>query len=456
MGEQMIINAFTQCSVVPQSKGQWKNPRDQSSRGYTDIEFWIDLARTYERGCVDAMFFADIHGVYDVYGGNMDAGVRHAVQFPGNDPTMLAALLARETKHMGFIFTYSTTYFPPFHTAKLFSSLDHFTNGRVGWNIVTSYLESAYKNGLGGKPLEHDARYEQAEEYMEVVYKLWEHSWDEDAVVRDMANDVHTDPSRVHTIDHHGEHYTVQGPHMCEPSPQRTPFLVQAGQSPRGLAFGTKHAEALFVGFRNVADAAAKSPHIRDLAEAAGRERDSVKLLKGINLVVGETEREAKLKYEEMLEYASPEGALALFGGWTGVDLAGLDAETPLGAFESNGMQHIAKRFEDRTGTGPNGEFTFGDLSKSISIGSMNRVTVGTPAQIADTLEEWVDVGGIDGFNMIPCTQPGSATDLVDMVIPELQRRGRFKTEYAGATLREHFVGPGHARLDPKHRAFDA
>ena len=375
---------------------------------------------------------------------------RHAVQFPGNDPSVLGPLLAHETTNLGYIFTYSTTYYPPFHTAKLFSSLDHFTGGRVGWNIVTSYLESAYKNGLGSEPLAHDERYDQADEYMEVVYKLWEQSWDEGAMVRDVAADVHTDPARVHTIDHSGRYYSVRGPHMCEPSPQRTPLLVQAGQSSRGLRFGATHAEALFVAYQGVDDAKAQTPLIRDLAEAAGRSRDSVKLLMAVSCIVGETEREAKLKYDQYLDQASPEGALALFGGWTGIDLAGYEMSAPIRDFDSERVKSVADFF---CKPGAQREFTLRDMTEYMSISSIAPVFVGDAEQVADQLEELVDVGGIDGFNIVPVVQPESARDLVDLLIPELQRRGRFRTKYQGATLRERFLGVGQGRLESTHPA---
>ena len=451
MTKQIRINAFTQCSICPQSKGQWKNPADHSSTGYRDLDFWIDLAKTLERGCVDALFFADVHGVYDVFGGSMDAGIQHAVQFPGNDPTTLATVLARETRHLGFIFTLSTTYYPPFHAAKLFSSLDHFTGGRIGWNIVTSYLESAYKNGLGSHPLEHDERYDQADEYLDVVYKLWEHSWEEDAVSRDVHADVHTDPTKIHRINHKGQYYSVQGPHMCEPSPQRTPFLVQAGQSGRGTEFGAKHAEALFCGFRDIEEAKEKTRIIRDLCEANGRSRDAIKILPGVCIVCAPTEQEAQKKYREYLSYSSPEGALALFGGWTGIDLAGLEPESVLDNMESQGMQFLAQWFNSDD---PNNRATLKDVMEYMSIGSLAKVVVGTPSQIADYLEAMVDEADVDGFNFIPVAQPASTLELVDLVIPELQKRGRFKTHYEGNTLRENFSCTSHPRLDPKHHAF--
>lgn len=448
MTAQIHLNAFTQCAPCPQAKGQWRNPRDRSSPGYRDVEFWIDVARTLDRGLVDALFFADIHGVYDVYGGSMDAGVRHAVQFPGNDPTVLFPLLARETTGLGFVATYSTTYHPPFHTAKLFSSLDHFTGGRVGWNIVTSYLDSAYRNGLGGDPLPHDERYDQADEYLKVVGRLWEHSWDDDAVVRDTAADVHTDPSRVHRIDHVGEHYRVEGPHMCEPSPQRTPFLLQAGTSPRGIRFGARHAEALFVTLGGGADSRAVKEAVVEATEAAGRSPDAVKLLSSVCLVVGETEAEARAKHDALRAHGSPEGAFALFGGWTGADLSGFSPQDRIRDFASSGIESVSGILTALAG-GP--DATFGDLAEAVRVGGMHRVITGTAEQVADRLEKMIDDTGIDGFNVLPNVQPGGFEDLVDLVIPELQRRGRYRTTYEGTTLRERFAGAGRPRLADDH-----
>lgn len=195
MTKQMHLSAFTQASICHHSKGQWKHPLDRSSTGYRDVNYWVELARTLERGCFDNLFFADVHGTYDVYKGSRETAVKHAVQIPGNDPTLVISAMAYATSHLGFACTYSTTYFPPYHTAKLFSTLDHLSNGRVAWNIVTSYLNDANKNFGLTKLLEHDARYDRADEYMDVVYKLWEHSWEEDAIVRDFENDVHTDPA---------------------------------------------------------------------------------------------------------------------------------------------------------------------------------------------------------------------------------------------------------------------
>ncbi len=452
MSSRIFFNAFSQCCPTPQSEGQWKNPRDRSVPGFNDVEFWIDLARTLERGCLDSLFFADVHGGYDVYGGSLDAGLKHGVQLPGNDPSVLFPLLARETQHIGLIATYSTTYYPPFHTAKLFSSLDHFTQGRVGWNIVTSYLSSAERNGLG-ELLPHDERYDRADEYMEVCYKLWEHSWQENAIVKDHERDMLIDPKRVHFINHKGPYFEVEGPHMCTPTAQRTPFLVQAGQSPRGYAFGATHAEAIFCLYQNPHKAAAGERVVRELEATAGRAAGSVKSMQAMGVIVAETEQELKLKVERYKQYATVEGLLALFGGWTGIDLSSYQPEDEIASFESEQMQYIATFFGD---IDPSRKWTFADVCDYMKLTSISPCICGTPEQVADRLEEWVDVGKVDGFNLIPVDQPGTLEDFVNLIVPELQRRGRMRRAWdasEGDTLRERYQGPGNARLAPDHPA---
>jgi long-chain alkane monooxygenase len=443
----MHFNAFTQCAVGLQSFGQWRNPRDRTPTGYKDVRFWIEIAQILERGCFDALFFADVHGVYDVYQQKPDAGIRYAVQFPGNDPTLLLPALAQATQYLGFIVTYSTTYYPPYHTAKLFSSLDHFTNGRIGWNIVTSYLPSAYRNGMG-QPLPHDERYDRADEYMEVLYKLWEQSWDEDAVVRDVEHNMFADPARVHAINHQGKYFSVQGPHMCEPSPQRTPLLLQAGQSKRGTQFGATHAEALFVSYPNTETAKIHTTRIRGSIAAQGRDPRHVKLLSEVAVIVAETEREARAKEQQLRSYATAEGAFTLYGGWTGVDLAQLKDDEELKNSRSEGIQNVARWF---TKQDPTKRWTLAEVGEAMKLAGTAVILVGTPMHVADELERWADEGEVDGFNLVPIEQPGSQRDFVDLVVPELQRRGRMRTAYEGTTLREHVLGKGHARLVADH-----
>ncbi len=445
--KKIHLNAFNQCSAALQSFGQFRNPRDRTSRGYKELAHWLDLARTLEAGCFDSLFFADVHGVYDVYRGSPEPGIRHAVQFPGNDPTILFPALAQVTRHLGFIATYSTTYYPPFHTAKLFSSLDHFTGGRVGWNIVTSYLPSAARNGLGAM-LPHDERYERAEEYMEVVYKLWEASWEEGAMVRDSARDMHVDPAKVRAINHRGRYFEVEGPHMCEPSPQRTPLLLQAGQSGRGVKFGARHGEALFVTYPTVEAAQSRVARMREAARENGRDPAHVKILSAIAVIVAETEAEARLRERRLRSYASPEGGFALFGGWTGIDLAKFKDDELLGRLESDGIKAAARWF---TAARPGHAATVADAREEMKLASLLPLIVGDPAQVADEIERWADVAGVDGINLVPIFQPGSFTDFIELVVPELQRRGRVRTSYDGVTLREQLFGAGHPHLLPDH-----
>jgi FMN-dependent oxidoreductase (nitrilotriacetate monooxygenase family) len=236
MPKEIILNAFDMNCVGHIQQGLWTHPRDRSS-SYTDLQYWTDYARMLEAGLFDGVFFADVVGVYDVYGGNADAALRGAVQVPVNDPTLLIPAMAAVTQHLGFGVTSNLIVEQPFLFARRMSTLDHLTRGRVGWNIVTGYLDSASRAiGLTGQ-MAHDDRYDLADEYMELVYKLWECSWEQGAVLRDRERGIYVDPSKVHVIHHHGKQYRVDAMHLCEPSPQRTPVLYQAGSSARGKQF---------------------------------------------------------------------------------------------------------------------------------------------------------------------------------------------------------------------------
>ncbi len=450
MKKQFHLNGFTQCCINHHSEGQWKHPLDGSSRGYRDIDYWVDLAKLLERGGFTCLFLADVHGTYSVYQGSRDTAVRHAVQFPSNEPTVIIPAMAAATRTLGFAATFSTTYFPPYQTAKLFSTLDHLTRGRVGWNIVTSYLADANANMGISEELGHDERYDRAEEYMEVVYKLWEHSWEENAVVRDIERDVFAEPARVHQIDHEGRWYKVPGPHMCEPSRQRTPLLFQAGQSGRGTDFAARHAEAIFCVHANIETSARGVAKIRAAIAAAGREPDDVKICQGVSVVVAPTDEEARLKLDTCRRYTSPEGSLALFSGWAGIDLSTIQPDQPLDTMESNAIQGLLSYFRDAD---PERRWTVREMGEWISLGSIMPKIVGSPTTVADELERWVDETGVDGFNLVPIIQPAGFRDFVDLVVPELRRRGRLPPLAADTTLREHYFGPGRPRLPANHVA---
>lgn len=270
--KKILLNAFNMNCVGHINHGLWTHPRDRSAH-YTDLDYWADLAKTLERGKFDGIFLADIVGVYDVFGGGPDAALRESVQVPVNDPLLLVPAMAQVTRHLGFGVTANLTYEPPYLFARRMSTLDHLTKGRVGWNIVTGYLDSAAR-GMGlAQQIGHDDRYERADDYMDVVYKLWEQSWDDDAVIRDAQARVFAQPGKVRRVKHDGPFYSIDAIHLSEPSLQRTPVLYQAGSSARGVEFAGRHAECVFVNGQSKAAARAAALDIRAAAARQGATR---------------------------------------------------------------------------------------------------------------------------------------------------------------------------------------
>lgn len=454
MSKEIKLAAFTMACVTHQTTGQWKNPLHGVRDRYCDLHYWTELAQTLERGFFDCVFLADVHGTYSVYKGSNRTAIEGGAQFPNNDPTFLIPAMAAATRHLGFGCTWSTTYFPPYHTAKVFSTLDHLTNGRVGWNVVTSYLTDALANFGIEKNLEHDLRYERADEYMSVVYKLWEHSWEEGAIIRDEVRDLYTDADKVHQIDHQGKWFSVPGPHMCEPSAQRTPTLLQAGASSRGIEFAGTHAEAVFVAHPTTQATAPYVRQVRDAAAAAGRSRDDVKILQGIAVVAAVTDEEAHLKARTISGFSSLETPLALLAGWSGLDLSTLPRGKSLDDVDESEWQAIRGLRGHVSAIDPDRDWTVEAISEWMSVGSIMTSLIGSPQTIADEMERWMDEADIDGFNIHVPAQPTGFVDFVDLVVPELQRRGRMRSAYEGSTLRESLFGSGRKRLPPTHPAF--
>ena len=436
---RIFLNAFDMACVGHQSAGLWRHPDDQGYR-YRELGYWTELARILEAGGFDALFLADVLGVYDVYGASRDAAVLDAAQFPVNDPTVAISAMAAVTETLGFGVTLSLTYEQPYALARRLSTLDHLTDGRVAWNIVTSYLDSAARNlGLDAQ-IPHDQRYEIADEYLEVCYKLWEASWEPDAVVRDRERGVFTDPAKVHDIEHKGRYFSVPGPFLCEPSPQRTPVLFQAGASPRGVRFAAAHAEAVFVSGPTPQIVAGPVRALRTTAAELGRDPRSIKVFTMVTPIVAETHDAAVAKLDEYRQYVSTSGALALFGGWTGVDLAELDAGEPLRYVETEANRSALASF---TTAAPERSWTVRELAEEIGIGGRGPVLTGSPTEVADELERWVDEADVDGFNLAYVTTPGTFVDFARFVVPELRRRGRVPEAASRATLRERLGGSG-------------
>jgi long-chain alkane monooxygenase len=428
------LNAFAMMCAGHQSPGLWQHPADEGFR-YTDLDHWTSLARLLDDAGFDALFLADVLGVYDVAGGSRDAAVRAGIQIPLGDPMMPVSAMAAVTSSLGFGVTVSTSYEHPYALARRFTTLDHLTKGRVGWNVVTGYLASAAANLGLGEQVAHDQRYEQADEYLEVCRRLWEESWEDDAVVR--SGGTYTDPAKVHDIAFHGRWYDVPGPFLCEPSPQRSPVIFQAGASPRGLAFAGRHAEAVFISGPSTTVLAGQVDRLRSAVSDAGRDPASVTVFCQLAPVVAATSAEADALYAEYLASFSLEGALALFAGWTGLDLTGIDPDQPLRYVESDAGRSALASF---TTDDPTREWTVGEVARHLAVGGRGPVAVGSGAEVADQMEHWVDETGADGFNLAYAVVPGTFEQVAHHVVPELRRRGRMPAVPVGGTLRERLA----------------
>lgn len=438
----MLLNAFAMNCVAHQSSGLWRHPRDRSTE-YRHLSHWLDLARTLERGLFDGVFLADVTGVYDVYQGSPDAAIRTAMQIPTNDPYLLVPAMAAVTEHLGFGVTGSIPYEPPYAFARRMSTLDHLTAGRIAWNVVTGYLDSAAR-GLGKvRQTDHDVRYDIADDYMMLMYKLWEGSWEDAAVVRDRQAGVYADPALVHEVVHHGAYFDLEAIHLCEPSPQRSPVIFQAGSSKRGQVFAATHAECVFIGAPDRVSTAAMVQSLRSQAEAAGRSGDDLKIFALIAVVAEETDARAALLLDDYRSYALPEGALALMSGWTGVDLARFGLDERAENVSSQAIQSAMSAIGSRT---------VREWGRSLSVGGAASVVTGAPGTVADELERWVDETGVDGFNLAYTVLPECFESFVGLVVPELQKRGAYRTSYASGTLRHKLFGKGD-RLPGNHPA---
>jgi FMN-dependent oxidoreductase (nitrilotriacetate monooxygenase family) len=448
MPREIRLNAFDMNCVVHQSPGLWRHPDDRSW-DYNTIGYWTNLAKTLERGLFDGVFIADVLGVYDVYGGNVDSALRNGTQVPVNDPMMLVSAMAAVTEHLGFGVTAATGFEHPFPFARRASTLDHLTNGRFGWNVVTGYLPSAARAMGEEDQALHADRYDHADEYLEVLYKLWEGSWEDDAVVRDRETGVFTDPTKVHSISHRGEHFNVSAIHLCEPSPQRTPLIYQAGASPRGKRFAVENAEAIFTGAPTKEILAETVKDIRDQLRAAGRDPYSIKIFQLFTAITDATGEAARAKEERFRKLASAEGSLTLMSGWMGIDLSEYSLDDPIGVVESNAIKSIVEAFARGDGSGK--AWTVRDIAAWGGIGGIGPFAVGSPAEVADALQEWQEDTDIDGFNLPYAITPGTFEDLVDYLVPELQRRGVYKQAYTPGTLRHKLFGQGD-HLPADHR----
>ena len=443
MKREIRFNAFDMACMGHIQQGMWTHPRDRSA-DYLSLDYWMSLARLLEEGLFDGLFLADVLGIYDVHGGNGDAAIRNAVQVPLLDPMLIVPAMAAATRNLGFGVTCNLAWESPALMARRFSTLDHLTKGRIGWNIVTGYLDSAARAMGLDRQMAHDDRYDLADEYMEIVYRLWEESWAADAVKRDRASGIYADPARVKRIRHEGRQYRLDAPHLVEPSPQRTPVLYQAGASDRGRGFAARHAECVFVN-------GGPKPHVAKLvadlrARAAPR---PIRVFVGATLIIGCTRAEAEAKLAEYRQHASIEGALAHASASLGIDLARFapDEELP----EAGQSQAIRSNVEALRAAAPHA--TKRALIDRMVLGSRQPPIIGSVDEVAEELIAWMDQADVDGFNLSRTVTPECLEDVVRLLVPALQERGRYKRAYTPGTYREKLFGAGPLLAAPHQAA---
>jgi FMN-dependent oxidoreductase (nitrilotriacetate monooxygenase family) len=437
---QIRLNAFDMACAGHIQQGMWRHPRDRS-RDYGSLATWTQTARLLERGLFDGLFFADVLGVYDVYGGSPDAALREGVQVPLLDPLILVPAMAAVTGHLGFGVTVNLAYEHPYTFARRMATLDQLTGGRMGWNIVTGYLDSAARAMGFTQQMAHDDRYDLADEFMAVVYALWERSWEDGAA--EPTDGRFADPARVRRVQHAGPQYKVDAMALVAPTPQRTPVLYQAGSSERGRVFAARHAECVFV---NGGSKRRVGELVADLRRRAAPR--PIQVFVGATLVLGRTDAEAQALLAEYRAFSSTEGALAHAAASLGIDFARYEWDEPVDATPTDAIRSNVEAMTKQLGAG----WTKRMLAEQFILGSRQPPIVGSPATVADELQAWVREADVDGFNLSRTVTPECWESVVALLVPELQARGAYKTAYAPGTYREKLFGAG-PRLRAPHPA---
>ncbi|PZX07034.1 FMN-dependent oxidoreductase (nitrilotriacetate monooxygenase family) [Psychrobacillus insolitus] len=428
-GKQMKLGAFF---MLPgHHVAAWRHPEAQADQ-VLNFEFIKQQALTAERGKFDMLFLAD--GV--AAGATSSSFEQHASAY--FEPFTLLSGLATVTKNIGLVGTVSTTFNEPFNVARKFASLDHLSNGRAGWNVVTSSGKEAAQNFGQQDELLHEKRYERAHEFVDVVTKLWD-SWEDDAIVYNKESGQYADATKVHAINHEGEWLSVAGPLNIARPVQGHPVVVQAGSSDAGKELAARTAEVVFTAWQTIEEAQAFYSDVKGRMAKYGRNPDELKIMPGVYPIIGQTEKEAQEKRQQLLDLIPESVGVSRLSQQLGIDLSGYPVDGPLPELpdvsQINGNKsrfQLVKDLADRDG------LSIRQLYQHIAGARGHREIIGTPEQIADQLQEWFENGAADGFNVMPPVFPEGLNDFVDYVIPELQKRGIFREEYTGTTLREH------------------
>jgi FMN-dependent oxidoreductase (nitrilotriacetate monooxygenase family) len=439
--KQIVLGAFEINGVNLTSQGVWVHP-DQHTYRYKELSYWTELARLLERGYFDFLFLADSYGYPVLHGETPDVAFEQAVEIPKNDPMLLIPAMAAATEHLSFAVTASSTFEHPYANARRFATLDHLTGGRLAWNVVTT-SSAVVADLFGTRRVPHDERYAMAEDFLELSYRLLEGSWEDGSVLADKAKRLYADPAKIHKIHHDGPYFHSTGYFNCEPSPQRTPVLAQAGASATGRAFAAANAELVFLQGRNAAMLREQVDDLREKAESAGRHRDDIKTISGLSVVTAATKQEAEAKLDNYLSYVNPDAARVYYASMTGIDLAKLDPDAAFSAVKTEGGRTQVERYRNDTVREATADF--------LRAGMREFILVGTPDEVADQIGQLVDETGLDGFNYTPFVSPSSYREFVDDVVPLLQKRGLMKQQYETGTFRERLFG--RPRLPDTHPA---
>ena len=443
----LVLGIFGLLGPNGMSGETWSHP-DNTSVNYKQLGHWISLARRFEEAKLDFLFFADSYGYPTLDGGVPPVVVRDG-GLPRLDPLVLISALAAATENLGFVVTASTTFEPPYANARRFSTLDHLTGGRMGWNIVTGSAMASAAKMFGQPMVPHDQRYDAADDYVDLSLRMWEGGWEDGAVVADKARRVYADAAKVHRLDYDGPFHRAHGVYPVEPSPQRSPVLVQAGSSGRGRDFAARTAELVFLQGTTPETVRRNVEDIRDRAQAQGRRRDAVKIVVGLSLFVAPTPAAAQAKLAELSDYCSIEGAAVRYEANTGINLLRLDPESTLADARGEQGQSNIDRYRGTDGKPAPTVREILDEFRTRALRGL--VLTGTPQSAGAAIAAYVEATGIDGFLLEPTWTPGTYDDLFELVLPELRRRGLARTEYAGGTLREELFGPGRRWLADDH-----
>jgi FMN-dependent oxidoreductase (nitrilotriacetate monooxygenase family) len=433
--KQMSLVGFMQAGNATVYAGSWRHPATEHR--FLDAGYYQSLGRTLEAGCFDMMFFDDRLAMPGIYGGSVAEAVRHGARPVKLDLSIVLGVIAGATRSIGLGATYSTTYYSPFHVARTFATLDHLTGGRAAWNVVTSVNDSEAQNFGVDQVLDHDARYDRADEFLEATTGLWD-SWEDDALILDRANGIFADPDKVHELNYDGDWFKVRGPLTVPRTPQGRPVLLQAGSSGRGRDFAARWAELIFTGDPSIEVARTHFKDQKERIAEEGRDPDSVKMLPMVYTVLGESTAQAQEREQTFLnDLVDPMASLTLLSELMNYDFFGMALDTPITdelIASVSGIRGLVQNLRTHIA----GTITLADLAGHRATLLQGPRFVGTGVEVADQMEEWFNTDACDGFVIAATHSPGAYEDVVRLAVPELQRRGVFRDRYTGATLREN------------------